>query len=241
MLFSIKTKILTALSLVPLVCGPVHAGKVEIAPVSITVTAPKAASSVTIRNAGTRPATFQSRIFQWKQPQFRDSLFRTRKVVVSPPVIKLNPGKTGVIRIVRLDKKAVAKEESYRLIIDELPKPPKPGRSTVSMLVRHSLPVFFSADAASPSKLSWKAIQKNNTLRLIAHNRGPRRVRLSGLRVKNQNGNLVNFGAGLNGYVLGGSQNAFEAKTNRRLWGQSLNIIAATATGRVLAKVTVEK
>ena len=55
----------------------------------------------------TTPLTVQARLFGWKQNKGKEGYFRTRDVVVSPPILRLAPGKTGIVRVVRLSKKPV--------------------------------------------------------------------------------------------------------------------------------------
>ena len=75
-----------------LLAAPVLAGQMQIAPVSVEVTAPAAASSVQIKNSGSDTISVQARLFGWQQKKGADSYFRTKDVVVSPPILKLKPG-----------------------------------------------------------------------------------------------------------------------------------------------------
>ena len=56
--------------------------------------------------------------------------------MASPPALKLTAGKENVVRIVRLSKSPVLAEESYRLAVDELPKPPTAANVGVGISLR---------------------------------------------------------------------------------------------------------
>jgi len=220
--------------------GSAGAGQLQLAPVLIDVAAPAATSSMTITNSGKERMTVQARLFGWKQKGNKDAYFKTRDVVVSPPILKLKPGQSGVVRIVRLSKKPDRGEESYRLIVDELPKSQKNQRSTVQMVIRHSVPVFFSAVKAAAST-SWKAVQKKGKLVLQGRNSGSSRIKLSQMSVVDSRGRKVSFGAGLNGYILGGSSRAFVANATTKLAGSNLKLVANSNLGKIRKSVKLTR
>jgi len=220
---------------------PARAGSLQVAPVSIDVFAPRAASSVTIRNSGKQTMTLQARIFEWKQKKSRDSYYKTRKVVVSPPMLKLRPGQSGIIRIVRLSKTPLQAEESYRLIVDELPRLQKARRSTVTMVIRHSIPVYFSGNNVETKAPTWTIAKKNRHLRVTAINKGDVRVKLSRLTLKDASGNKILSDKGLNGYILGHSKRSFLVKTKNRFSGSHVRLSANSNVGTIQTNIKISK
>ena len=107
-----------------LVASPLAAAaaSLSVSPVSLEIAAPGAASSLTLGNTGTEAINAQIRVYQWTQSNGADVLTPTRDVVASPPFLKLAPGLSNVVRVVRLAKTPLAHEEAYRLVVDELPK-----------------------------------------------------------------------------------------------------------------------
>jgi len=196
-----------------IIAAPVvaSASSLQITPINIEVPAPGAASTVTLNNPGADTVNAQIRIFKWVQSDGEDELIPTRDVVASPPAVKLAPGKKSVIRVVRLAKTPAATEETYRLIVDELPKPVKAGQAGVGFSVRYSIPVFFSK-SGDDADLSWQAMVVKGQLVLKAENSGGRRVRLASLVVANGAGKTVKIGEGLAGYVLGQSSKQWTVK-----------------------------
>ena len=92
---------------------------------------------------------------------------------------RCRPNTNYVVRIVRTKKEPVATEETYRLLIDELPGPVTERRATVNMVLRYSIPVFFTAPGAVAAKLKWELQRRNNKQFLVATNDGDRRVRIA--------------------------------------------------------------
>lgn len=216
------------------------ASSLQVTPVNIEVPAPGAASTVTLNNAGDEPVNAQIRIFKWVQKNGKDELIPTRDVVASPPAVKLAIGRKSVIRIVRVGKTPAASEEAYRLVIDEVPKPPKANAAGVGFTVRHSIPVFFSKSGAD-ADLSWKASMVKGQLVLVASNAGGRRVRLASLRVVNA-GKTINVGQGLAGYVLGQSSREWAVKSGVKpiAPGGTITILAQGDNGPIEATAKVQ-
>src|SRR5579863_3912889 len=101
-------------------CGTLQAASLQVAPVLVEVPAPGAAATLKLRNEGTKPLDAQIRVFQWTQVDGADVLTPTNDVVASPPAASLRADTDYTVRIVRTKKEPVAKEEAYRLLIDEL-------------------------------------------------------------------------------------------------------------------------
>src|SRR5437899_9338654 len=103
------------------VCDPSWAASLQVAPVKVEVASPGAATTVKLRNEGTTPLNAQIRVFHWSQVNGEDKLEPTTDVVASPPLTRLLPKTDYTVRLVRVSKTPVGKEEAYRLFIDELP------------------------------------------------------------------------------------------------------------------------
>jgi fimbrial chaperone protein len=182
-----------------------HSASLQVEPVLVDVRAPSAAATLTLRNGGPAPINAQIRVFRWSQADGIERLEPTTDVVASPPDANLTPKADYVVRIVRVSKQSVTSEEGYRLLVDELPSPVQWQGRTVNLLVRSSIPVFFGPPQAGDPSVAWAVSVQGENLIVAARNNGDRRLRISSLRVRNSNGEVVTFGNGLVGYVLGRS------------------------------------
>jgi fimbrial chaperone protein len=213
------------------------AASLQVAPVLLEMRAPGATSTVRLRNGSDLPLSAQARVFRWKQVDGRDVLEPTDEVVASPPSVTLSPRVDYSIRVVRTSRTPVEQEESYRLLLDELPDPAQQKGGAVSLVLRHSIPVFFMPAATSASKLSWSVKVTGGKVVLAVTNTGGRRVRLAGVRVSDGN-RTVDFGAGLLGYALAGSTMSWERPAPRGFSG-SAKITATSDAGPVNASARV--
>ncbi len=193
----------------------VSAGSLQVEPVLIDVTAPgAAASSVTLRTVGAAPINAQIRIFRWSLENGQEKLEPTEDVVASPPAVTLASNGQYMTRIVRVSKRLITGEESYRLLVDQLPDLSQQKNGAVNLLVRYSIPVFFGAPDKKSPMVSWSLAVKGGKITLMARNSGERRLRISALSLRDANGKNISLGNGLAGYALGQSTVSWAIPSN---------------------------
>lgn len=183
----------------------VRADSLQVQPALVDVVAPGAASTITLRNGGATPSNVQIRVFRWSQVNGQETLQPTEDVVASPPAVTLLPGADYVARIVRVAKRPVSGEETYRLFVDELPDARGAKTGTVRLLVRQSIPVFFGSPQRTPPAVDWTVSKQDGRLIVLANNRGGTHLRISALSLRDASGHKISLGAGLIGYALGQS------------------------------------
>ncbi|GAK72895.1 putative fimbrial chaperone [Agrobacterium rubi TR3 = NBRC 13261] len=185
--------------------SPSHAASLRVAPVVLDLTAPTASSSLRIWNDAQNPINVQVRVFRWTQQNGADVYTPVSDVVASPPMTQLKPGAENLVRIVRLSKKVVKAEESYRVIVDELPSPTNRQTGMVNLVIRHSIPVFFSAPSITDAQPIWSVTPQADGYRVSVSNKGAKRLRIANLKLSVGSGKAVAEHSGLVGYVLGDS------------------------------------
>ena len=189
------------------VTAPSQATSLQVAPVLVEVPAPGAASKLTLKNRGSEQIKAQIRIFKWVQRNGKDQLIPTRDVVASPPLAKISPNGSNIVRIVRVSKKPLQGEEAYRLIVDQLPNKKSASGIAVKLQMRYSIPVFFGGSVADEPKLAWTVRKSGSSLSV--QNTGKKHVRVSELSIKNKGGKRIGAKNGLVGYVLSNSMANF--------------------------------
>lgn len=210
----------------------VMAASLGIAPVGLDLPATQKAATISLVNNASTMLNVQVRVFKWQQLDGGDQLVPTQDVVASPPATSIPPGQTYVVRVARVSQTSVTAEESYRLLIDEIPPATdEPAGKAVSMVLRTSLPVFFGNPDVVPN-LSWRVHQKGANLIVEVANLGKRHVRLSDLAVRSGDTDL-RFGSGLTGYVLPGSTRQFNASLPSKDLAVFSKGVGVTLTGRV--------
>lgn len=219
--------------------APASAASLQVSPVNLEVQGK--ASVINLRNDGQSPIQTQIRILKWTQVNGKDELLPTRDVVASPPAAKIAPGADYVIRVVRIAKTPIEREETYRILVDQLPQKATKSGTNVNFIMRYSIPVFFGSGAAETPQLQWSAVLRDGKIVLRASNSGSRRVRLSAVKLQGPKGPLLNLGDGLAGYVLGGATNTLiTAKAPKAAApGTTIKLTARTDAGPVSANLTL--
>ena len=189
-----------------------NAASIRLSPVSVEILSDQAASSISLYNQSNESSDLQVRVFEWRQNAGQDQLIPTDEIAVSPPFLKLQPNDSYNLRVVRINPVLVSGEQTYRIIIDELPKPIDNRKvdQGVNVLLRSSLPLFVvNKDAIT--KLTWSIQQEQNNSSLIINNVGNRHALLSNLTLVDTTANKsyaikVNT---VNGYILAGKARNF--------------------------------
>ncbi len=189
-----------------------NAASIRLSPVSVEILSDQSASSISLYNQSNESSDLQVRIFEWRQNAGQDQLIPTDEIAVSPPFLKLQPNDSYNLRVVRINPVPVSGEQTYRIIIDELPKPIDNRKvdQGVNVLLRPSLPLFVVGKDAI-TKLTWSIQQEQNNSSLIINNVGNRHALLSNLTLVDTTANKsyaikVNT---VNGYILAGKARNF--------------------------------
>lgn len=210
---------------------------IRVSPTTLEVTAPGAATGLTIVNQGRENITIQARVFRWTQQNGREEYVPTQDVVVSPPMTQLPPGTQQLLRVVRVSGGVARGEESYRIYIDQIPDRANGQGGTVSFTSRLRIPVFFTDPSARAPQVEWSVLHNGNQAVLQARNVGDTRLRIADLQVLTGNRALVRQN-GLFGYVLGGSVMQWSFGGGTQLAQGSLSLRAMTNAGSLNAPIT---
>ena len=161
------------------------------------------------------------------------SLRRPRTWSSARPILTVRGGAPSTVRLVRVSKAPVSGEETYRLLIDEIPDRKNLQAGTVALArPSKSAGVFSPETMRTPAQLAWKAVERKGKLVIEASNTGQRRVKLSKLSVIDENNHDLVKNGGL-AYVLGGQTKAWELSGAAA--GKTLTIKAESDTGPVNA------
>jgi fimbrial chaperone protein len=198
--------------------GAAHAAALQVTPIRLDLAPDRPAAVLTLHNVGAAPLNAQVRVFAWSQTADEDHLARTDDIVASPPIVQVAPGADQTVRILRVAKGNVSGEETYRLLIDEIPNGQSADATGVRMQLRYSVPVFVGApldgkpptiqfalerasnDAAAPA--SSTPASSASVLMLRAVNRDATHAQLSKVRLTWRDGQSTQLSPGLLGYAL---------------------------------------
>lgn len=213
-------------------CGLVLASGLQVTPTSISLQPTRQADGLWLRNSGDAPLHAQVRVYHWTQENGKDQLTPTRALVASPPMLKLDQGKSQLVRVIRTNVPPSQAEQAYRVIVNELP-PAKDTGGGLSFVLRYSIPVFVQAVDAPDARpeLTWSLNHDNGHLVLGVSNDGRQHAQISNVRFTDGSGHRHPLKQGLLGYVLPG---------RKMHWELPLDGSLISAGGTIEAKVNGE-
>jgi fimbrial chaperone protein len=234
-----RVKALLALTLLASsAISSVNAQSLRVTPVTVELPAGTESAVLTLGTDSKEGVAVQARVFRWSQTGGEDKLDKTEDVMVSPPVLTVRGGTPSTLRLVRVAKTPVSGEETYRVLIDEIPDRKKLQSGTVLLRVRQSVPVFFAGADARPGSITWKATEQDRKLVIEVTNAGQKRVRFNTVTVTDdRNRDLLKGGLF---YVLNGQSKRWELQADAA-GAKTLTIKAETDAGPVNASVNLGK
>jgi fimbrial chaperone protein len=183
-----------------------HAAALQISPVMVYLQFNENASTMTLHNSGNEPLYGQVRIFQWDQANGDDLLTPTQDMIASPPLLQIAAQTDQLIRLVRTaPSSSVTVEQSFRLLIDEIPPPDESLMSGVNIRLRYSVPLFVEpAGAVAQPNLSWHLAHDGNKWILRVDNSGKRHAQIAAVALIASPDKTYEITKGLLGYALTG-------------------------------------
>ncbi len=187
----------------------VHAGSLTVSPIMVEFSAKETAQGLWLSNSGSEPMRAQLRAYTWTQGSGVDALQATQDLILSPPMLTLGPGQQQLVRVIRSGA-SPAHEQSYRILVDELPDPASPPKKGLNFVMQFSVPVFILAadqikGAVPAAPLSWSVVNEGGKFTLMAANAGAQRAQVADFEVLDAKGQAVQQQSGLLGYVLAGA------------------------------------
>jgi fimbrial chaperone protein len=186
-----------------------HSADMRAAPVVIEPQAGARTSTFTLINDEDRPLKVQVRVMRWSMVDGKEVLTPTTDVVASPPLASLKARQRYLVRLVRTAKAPPVGEENYRVLVDEVPDPNDVKPGAVQLVLRLSIPLFFSDEPRRTAKVDWNVVRDGSGTWLTARNTGTRRLRLADLTLES-GGKTLYRQPGLVGYVLAGETNRWQ-------------------------------
>jgi fimbrial chaperone protein len=185
------------------------AASLQVSPIRVDLDSERPAAMLTLHNDGPAPLDAQVRVFAWSQTLDEDRLEPTPMVIATPPIAHIEPGDEQTVRLLRVGRAPISHEETYRVIVDELPGGATSQSNGVRVQLRYSVPVFASAkesQAAAPAlSFALQSIASADgtpMLMLRASNDADTHAQLSSVRLDWPDGRSTRVTDGLLGYAL---------------------------------------
>lgn len=198
------------------------AASLQVAPISVAFSPQEKAKEIWLTNTSERPIRAQTRVLIWSQVAGQDQVNPTRDLVASPSITEIKAGEQQLIRIIRIAPQNTAVEQTYRLLIDELPSSGQADAQTgLQLLLQYSIPVFIQPTDSIAMRNGLTLLNQVNfqyqNQQLIVKNNAKSHIRISELTYINPNGERIPLINGLVGYVLAGQSMRWDIPESKKI------------------------
>jgi len=136
------------------------AGGFQVYPIRVFLNASESSTLMTVKNDSAERLRLQVGVMAWDQNKQGEMVLNpTDDIIFYPTLLTINPGDQRNLRV-GTHTKDVAREKSYRIIVEELPPTEKLQSSGVRFLTKVSIPIFIQ-----PRKVETKGVIDQLTLR----------------------------------------------------------------------------
>lgn len=198
------------------------AASLQVAPISVAFSPQEKAKEIWLTNTSERLIRAQTRVLIWSQVAGQDQVNPTRDLVASPSITEIKAGEQQLIRIIRIAPQNTAVEQTYRLLIDELPSSGQADAQTgLQLLLQYSIPVFIQPTDSIAMRNGLTLLNQVNfqyqNQQLIVKNNAKSHIRISELTYINPNGERIPLINGLVGYALAGQSMRWEIPESKKI------------------------
>lgn len=191
---------------------PAGAAQFTITPVRIFMTPRDRAVAVTVTNDSDDEVVMQADLYSWKQkPDGSDDLVLTEDLILTPPILKLAPRARQVVRLARLSAPPAGVQQTYRLIMREVPEARSSDKLQLQVALAFSLPVFISPPGVKRDLHCGLERVAADTVRAVCTNSGTAYAQIRAIEVLDARGIKV-AARESGGYLLPSIKRSFELK-----------------------------
>jgi len=214
----------------------VRAQALSVIPVNVFFSPGQKATSLTITNQGTSETAVQLRAFAWNQKDNNDQLAASDALLISPPIAKIGPGATQVIRLI-LRQALQDRETTQRIVIDQIPPPAEAG--VVHMVLRLSIPVFAKPLARAFPDVQFHLESDGGQNYLVGFNAGLIHEKIRDIVLTTSDGRKLKADAGTSPYVLSNATRRWHltAQDSLPLTSETLQLTAQSDAGAINEQV----
>lgn len=193
----------------PVILAAAHcaaASSFAIAPVRLELSAGHRIEALTVHNQGDTPVLIQLRAVGWSQQDEKDQFDATQALLTTPPIFEVPARGEQIVRVALRGAVDPARELTYRLFVEEVPRPHASTDSGLDVALRLSLPIFVSPTQTVLPNLAWSShVQPDGTVRIEADNAGAAHLQVTDFELALGSGGPT-VHVGQSHYVLSGSR-----------------------------------
>jgi fimbrial chaperone protein len=235
---------LAALTCLVLTAPLAYAGSFMVDPTRIELTPDQLSATLVVRNDDQESAAIRVEVKSWQQKDGEDVFEPTQEILVTPPIVNVPSGTEQILRIALRRPLDPNKELTYRIFLQEIPPPPRPGFRGLQVALRISLPAFALPATGVKSKSDWKLAYdaKQHALRVALANTGNDHLQVQEFTLAAPGSEKVLAVRQTSQYVLAGQSLNWliNLDPSVKLAGKRLRLKAVTDAGHVDKEIDLD-
>jgi len=228
-----------------LACASVaSAGIIGVSPVRVTLSNNQKLGSISVSNQGSVPVTIQMELMSWTQEGGKDVFTATREILANPPIFTIPVGESQLLRVGIRRPPDAQREKTYRMFLQELPRPITSEQSGAQMLMRISMPVFVLPEVEVKPVLRWQATHtQQGALKISLTNNGNAHIQIKNFQLLLPGSTQPWVTQQSNEYVLSDQSRDWILPINADNpippMGVTMQLISQTDVGKIESKVLI--
>lgn len=163
------------------------AASLAVSPVRLDLDTRSSAVVLQVVNQGDSAVVVQARVQRWTQQGGEEQLNDDGRLMTSPALFRLMPGKRQIVRIgwPQAPTTTAAHEQAWRVLLDEVPEAGGGKSQGLRMRLQLSIPLFVKGTAPARTQLSWhwRPASPDQPAFLEVINQGSTHARLLGVQI----------------------------------------------------------
>lgn len=147
----------------------VYASAIEVSPTKVFFQPDQKFTSIIVKNLSKEKVFIQAELLHWQQKDSKNIYNTSKELIISPPLFSIEPESEQVVRIGRKQLTQSSSEQSYRLLLSEIPDQFKLTNG-LKIVLRLNLPIFITPKETTQHDLKWSRSVKNNQVTLSIYN-----------------------------------------------------------------------
>ncbi len=193
---------------------------------------------VSLGARATAPVRLQAELLRWTQDPSGESVtVPTDELLISPPIVDLNPGQRQMFRVAIRAPRALQDEVAYRLILEDISPHPVDASGNrapgISIRMRYDLPVMMAPSVPVVQSLRFDSCAARTGISeacLRIRNAGNKRLRMKTLELAGS-GWQQSLALGEAGLLLAGSAREWRVPLQQGEAGKLRDVLAITPRG----------
>ena len=220
------------------------AGSFNVSPTRVELSTQQAKAALTIQNNGDEAVVIQAQTVAWLQENGQDKYMASTDLLATPPIFSIDPGATQIVRIGMRRVSNSDQELSYRLFLQEVSPPPKPGFLGLQIGLRISIPIFIEPKVKVAPILRWKLEQQaGGRLKVSLTNDGNAHVQVIDFSVASPDQEQTLAVQQVSAYLLPGQSRTWDLPIDAEqpFSGDTVRVMANTDIGKISIDAAMEK